>query len=223
MSAAAIPTPVPARTRRGRILIGLALTLGVGSLPFPVWDDEFADTAHLIGNEAIYWALVAATLFYVVRIERRPLASIGLRRVGWRDVGAALVTAVATIGALAALFLVVFPYFGASEEGNLAQLASAPPWWLAISVLRAGVSEEVLFRGYPIERLLEWSGSRALAILLPLGLFALAHVGPWGWLHLAVAGVGGALLSALYLWRRNLWANILAHCVIDAIAMLGNG
>jgi membrane protease YdiL (CAAX protease family) len=159
----------------------------------------------------------------VLRIERRPLASIGLRRCGWRDLGAALAIAVATIGALAALFLLVFPWLGVGESSNLQQLASAPPWWLALSVLRAGVSEEVLFRGYPIERLLEWSGSRALALLLPLGLFALAHVGPWGWLHLVVAGVGGALLSALYLWRRNLWANIAAHCLIDAVAMLGNG
>jgi membrane protease YdiL (CAAX protease family) len=223
MRAESIGTLAPARADRVRTLLGLGLTLGLGSLPYPVWDDEFADTAHLLGNEAIYWTLVVATLFYVLRIERRPLASIGLRRFGWRDAGAALAIAVATIGALAALFLVVFPWLGVGEAQNLSQLASAPPWWLAISVLRAGVSEEVLFRGYPIERLLEWSGSRTLAFLLPLGLFALAHVGPWGWLHLAVAGVGGALLSLLYLWRRNLWANIFAHCLIDAMAMFGNG
>lgn len=218
-----IGTLAATRAERLRTLLGLGLTLGLGSLPYPVWDDEFADSAHLLGNEAIYWTLVAATLLYVVRIERRPLASIGLRRFGWRDAAAALAIAAATIGALAALFLVVFPWLGVGEAQNLAQLAGAPPWWLAISVLRAGVSEEVLFRGYPIERLLEWSGSRTLALLLPLGLFALAHVGPWGWLHLAVAGVGGALLSLLYFWRRNLYANVFAHCVIDAIAVLGNG
>jgi membrane protease YdiL (CAAX protease family) len=90
--------------------------------------------------------------------------------------------------------------------------------WLAISVVRAGVSEEVLFRGYPIERLRELSGSRALASLLPLLLFPLAHVGPWGWAHMLVAGIGGAALTLLYLWRRNVWANILAHCIVDGVA-----
>ena len=69
-------------TARQKILalVGLALTLGLGSLPYPVWDDEFADTAHLVFNEVIYWTLVVATLVYVIVVERRPLASIGLRR-----------------------------------------------------------------------------------------------------------------------------------------------
>jgi membrane protease YdiL (CAAX protease family) len=91
----------------------------------------------------------------------------------------------------------------------------------SISVLRAGVSEEVLFRGYPIERLQEWSGSRALAAIVPLIAFTLAHVGPWGWSHLLVAAFGGAMLTVLYLWRRNLWASMLAHCLIDGVAVLG--
>jgi len=90
---------------------------------------------------------------------------------------------------------------------------------LAISVVRAGVSEEVLFRGYPIERLLSLTGSRGVAALLPLALFALAHVGSWGWAHLIVAAFGGAMLTWLYFWKRNLWVNIVAHIVVDGVAL----
>jgi membrane protease YdiL (CAAX protease family) len=102
----------------------------------------------------------------------------------------------------------------------MGKLLSTPGWWLVISVVRAGVSEEVLFRGYPIERLQELTGSRTLAALLPLVLFALAHVGPWGWAHMLVGGIGGALLTLLYMWRRNLWANILAHCIVYGVAVI---
>ncbi len=199
---------------------GLLLTLGLGSLPYPIWDNEFADTAHLLGNEAIYWTLVAATFAYVVRVERRPLASIGLRMPTWRDAAIGFVFTVAVVAGLAALYLVVLPALGLGETQAIDQLAATPSWWLAISVARAGVSEEVLFRGYPIERLLKLTRNRAIAILLPLALFALAHVGPWGWTHLLVAAFGGAMFTGLYLWRRNLWINIAAHILVDGIGML---
>ena len=184
-------------------LVGLVLTLVLGSLPYPVWDDEFADTAHLVCNEIIYWTLVAVTLGYVVFVERRPLASIGFRRVGIVDGLCGVGMAIATVAGLAVLYFVVLPALGMSETQQVDKLTGAPGWWLAMSVIRAGVSEEVLFRGYPIERLQEWSGSRAFAAGLPLIVFAFAHVGPWGWTHLLIAAFGGAMLTALYLWRRH--------------------
>lgn len=224
MNSTSLPAPsagLTASSRRGRqILLGLILTLVLGSLPYPVWIDEFANTAHLILNELIYWALVAATLAYVVKVERRPLASIGLHWPTLRDALAACAVAVATIAGLAVLYLVVFPALHFDETQQVDKLTSAPSWWLALSVVRAGVSEEVLFRGYPIERLQEWNGSRAFAVSVPLIAFTLAHVGPWGWSHLLVAAFGGAMLTMLYLWRRNLWASMLAHCLIDGVAVL---
>jgi membrane protease YdiL (CAAX protease family) len=194
--------------------------LGVGSLPFPVWDDELRDVPHMLGNEAIYWLLVAATLAYVVLIEKRALSSIGWRKPKIADVLIGLAFAVAIVVGLAALYLAVFPALHLDETQALDALSAAPTWWLAISVVRAGVSEEVLFRGYPIERLKELTGSNAIAVVLPLVLFSLAHVGPWGWTHLIVAGFGGAMFTVLYMWRRNLWVNIVAHVLVDAVGML---
>jgi membrane protease YdiL (CAAX protease family) len=206
--------------RTAQILFGLVLTLVLGSLPYPVWDDELADVAHMLVNELIYWSLVAATLVYVLKIERLPLASIGLCRPRFLDGLAALAIAVATIGGLAALYFVVFPALQINEDQQISKLVSAPPWWLAISVVRAGASEEILFRGYPIERLQELTGSKAVASILPLIAFTLAHVGPWGWSHVVVAAFGGAMLTLLYMWRRNLWASMVAHCLIDGVAVL---
>lgn len=205
---------------RSKTVVGLLLTLGVGSLPFPLWDDEFKDVPHMLGNEAIYWLLVVATLAFVVLIEKRPLASIGWRKPRIVDMLIGFVFAVLTIAGLAALYLVVLPALHLDETQSLNTLTAAPPWWLAISVVRAGVSEEVLFRGYPIERLKELTGSNAIAVILPLVLFALAHVGPWGWTHLIVAGFGGAMFTVLYVWRRNLWVNIVAHVLVDAVGVI---
>lgn len=200
-------------------ILGLVLTLGVGSLPFPAWDNELKDVAHMLGNEAIYWALVGATLAYVVFVEKRALSSIGLRRPPIRDLLLGSAFAAAIIAGLAVLCLLVLPALHLGEDQAVGALTAAPAWWLAISVVRAGVSEEVLFRGYPIERLLSLTGSRGVAALLPLALFALAHVGSWGWTHIIVAAFGGAMLTWLYFWKRNLWVNIVAHIVVDGVAL----
>lgn len=208
------------KKRTIQIVVGLVLTLVVGSLPFPVWDHELADVPHMVFNEAIYWALVAAALAYVVFVEKLPLASIGLRKANLRDWSVGLGFAIAVVAGLAALYFVVFPMFGISEDESINTLMSTPGWWLAISVIRAGVSEEILFRGYPIERLQELTGNRIVAVALPLIAFSFAHVGPWGWAHLVVAGFGGAMFTWLYLWRRNLWVNIAAHCLVDAVGVL---
>jgi uncharacterized protein len=225
---AAHMTPPPANTIAhavpgvpvAKTLVGLVLCLGLGSLPFPAWDNEFVDVGHLVGNEAIYWALAVQVLVYVRVVEDRSLASIGLRRPAWRDLLAAIGFALAILAGMAALFVVVLPALRIALPAALEPLTAAPSWWLSVSVVRAGVSEEILFRGYPIERLQAWTGSRVVAAVVPLTAFALAHVGPWGWGHLVVAAFGDAMLTWLYLWRRNLWASILAHCLIDGAAVV---
>jgi uncharacterized protein len=79
---------------------------------------------------------------------------------------------------------------------------------------------EVLFRGYAVERLEELTGNLNLAAISSCAVFAFAHVGPWGWAHLLIAGFGGGVLTALYLWRRNLWVNIIAHFIVDGAVVL---
>jgi len=207
------------RPRVARALAGLALALLAGSLPYPVWIDESGGPLHLLAVESVYGALVAAMLAHVRFVERRPWNSIGLCRLRARDAAVAALFAALVIAGLAAIYLVVFPALGIGNGEAVDRLRAQPAWWLALSVIRAGVAEEILFRGYPIERLQELTGSRWLAAGLPLIPFVLAHVGPWGWSHVFVAAFGGAMLTWLYLLRRNLLASILAHCIVDAVAV----
>jgi membrane protease YdiL (CAAX protease family) len=45
-------------------------------------------------------------------------------------------------------------------------------------------------------------------------------LGVWGWGHLLIGGFAGVILTLLYIWRRNLWVNMIAHFVPDAIGLL---
>jgi membrane protease YdiL (CAAX protease family) len=85
-----------------------------------------------------------------------------------------------------------------------------------LTVARAGLAEEVFYRGYAIERLEALLPNRWLAALIPLLCFTAFHYRQ-GLAGVFVALVLGAILTALYLWKRNLIANIIAHFLVDFI------
>ena len=119
------------------------------------------------------------------------------------------------------IYNIVFPLLHLRMNvGEMQTLMATPFWYRFFLVTRAAVAEETLFRGYPIERLDELTGRRWPAAVISWAAFTIAHLGTWGWTQLIVAGFGGILLTGLYLWRGNLWANIIAHWIADGAGFL---
>ena len=96
---------------------------------------------------------------------------------------------------------------------------------LALAVLLswtlAAFGEELVWRGYLLNRLAEALGSArwswALSIVVTSVAFGLAHFDQ-GRTGIVENMIDGALLCAVYLASgRNLWAPILAHGVTDTI------
>ena len=56
--------------------------------------------------------------------------------------------------------------------------------------------------------------------LVTCALFTLAHLTGWGWEQTLIAGAAGIVLTLLYLWRRDLIANMIAHWITDAVPFL---
>lgn len=184
---------------------------------------------HLLGpelgpdwsREILWWVLTSGLCAYVLLAEHRPLSSIGLRRPRVLDLVLAVVTGVLMVGGIVTIYNVVFPLLHLQINMKVAGMLMRTPFWYRVMlVTRAAVAEEMLFRGYPIERLREWRGSRLLAGTVSWAAFTYAHLGSWGAAQLIVAAYGGLLLTVLYLWRRNLWANMIAHWIADGAGFL---
>jgi membrane protease YdiL (CAAX protease family) len=108
----------------------------------------------------------------------------------------------------------------AGLKGNLPALLV----FVAISWTEAAFIEELFFRGYLLNRLMDVAGRERLGITFSLLanaiIFGIAHAyqGPTGVLDTALAGL---ILGLLYLLaRRNLWLPILAHGLIDTVGFL---
>lgn len=171
---------------------------------------------HLVTTWGGCLALLALVLFW----EQRPLSSIGIV---WGNYAAWLIGALVGGAVLAMSALPMYftkAKIPTDSLGGVNRLLATPPWFRVAVVITAGITEEITFRGYPIERLYEFSGSLWLAALIPLAVFTLAHLSMWGWGHLVGVLFGGALLTGLYLWQRDLVACMIAHTVIDMMVLI---
>ncbi|MBI3676554.1 MAG: CPBP family intramembrane metalloprotease [Proteobacteria bacterium] len=207
-------------SRRIIVLFGLTLALILPDLGPTRFLPNVAGFDPAFVHEWFWWGLLAVVLFYVLLVEARPLSSIGFKRPGWGVLWAVPV-GILLVAGIVAIYAVVFPALHLEANVNAGKAIMAQPFWFRfLLVTRAAFMEETLFRGYGIERLDELTGNRWLAGLLTWAAFTLAHLSTWGWAQLIVAGWGGLVLTALYLWRRNLPTNMLAHWITDAAGFL---
>jgi membrane protease YdiL (CAAX protease family) len=150
-------------------------------------------------------------------VQRWKPAELGIRWPGWRDILSSLagvIVAFALSGA--ASRFVVMP-----SSVSLQKLAAVPLELRVLLVLTAAICEEFLYRGFGIEELAFLTGKRWLAALLSLVLFTVSHAGLYGLsAALIIPGLVGAVLTGLYLWRRNLPSCMLMHAIMDAIVVI---
>lgn len=207
----------------GFTALGLLLALGgpllLASPPAQLLYAAAGPGAALAGQLALC-GLVVVVLLILRFGEGAPLSSIGLVRPTIRSIATGLAIGVGVFVALAAI-VIGLSRLGLFDNAKASEVVLDWPLPFRIAVAAAaGVIEETLYRGYAIERMTAITGRRWLAAVLALGGFALAHVPFWGWGGIATPLVGGVFFTALYLWRRDLIACIVAHSTIDLIGIV---
>ena len=169
-------------------------------------------------------ALAALTLFVVwlaLAREGLSLAALGLVPLRWQALAWGALLAVFFVRGFGPAAYAALRAFGARDfTGGLDKLRGLPPWLLVVAVLVGGTSEEVLYRGYAIARLESLTGSLWLAALVPLVVFALAHVPLWGVAPALTTFFAGGVFTLFYLWQRDLAPNMIAHVATDFVGIV---
>jgi membrane protease YdiL (CAAX protease family) len=227
------PTVGPARTERQRqtgaatvntvvTLVGLAIALsafeGVSRVQAAL--DRPDDTLE---EHCWKWVVPLVVASYVLVVEGKRLATIG-----WTAPDAVPFAYYATVGlaAMLATTVILAPIRERMDSADemdqgLAEFATFTHPERLFVAATAGVTEEVPYRGYTIERVAALTGSPLLGAAVSLVAFLWAHVGDrWS--------VGAALqmaqptvvLLALYLWTRSLPVVMAVHAVWDAFGLL---
>ena len=223
-----MPPPLPASATlppraTAYALGGLLFTLVVSLTPLGHWVAPGDALGAMLVRESLWWLYAAAILVWLLRAERLPLRSVGLRLPGWKTLGFGLLGFVALLAVFVVHYAVLIPKLhldpsGAAAERNL--ILATPYWFRVLLVLRAAVVEEILFRGYLISKVRQLTGSTLLALVTSVAAFTLAHLSKWGAVHLIPVSGTGTVLALLYVCRLDLVANMIAHFLTDGMGFL---
>lgn len=104
-------------------------------------------------------------------------------------------------------------------QGNLPKLL----FWLAIGWTAAAFGEEMLARGFLLNRIADTMGRGRIALVLAAfaqaALFGLAHFYQ-GSTGMVATGIAGLVMGIVYLLsKKSLWPVIIAHGLVDTIGL----
>lgn len=209
--------PLSKHKRRGKLfvvtIIGLLIayfpnyinqSLRFFDIPLPVYGPQ----SIILWN----WIAVAALTLYILYVEREKLSSIRLIKPTEKDISWAFYFwGIAMVWFW--LSSMLFPQVDTS--GGTAIITSLALPVVILLVITAAFTEEFLWRGYVIERLGTLTGKIWVGAAISFVIFLIPHIVVFGPEWILYHSIGSVLIYALYLWRRNLWATILLHFLID--------
>ena len=181
-----------------------------------------------VSHIPLYASLAILQLLFVwfVRLGVRAYGRSILDLLGkrWRsslDVGRDFALAAALIAILLGFSKLVQHFLGPSSAKVAFLLPHGPlesVLWLGVAAI-AGISEEIVYRGYLQPQLRALSGNLALAIGLQAIIFAIGHLYQ-GWKPAIITGIYGMAFGILAAWRKSIIPGMIAHSIIDIIGGL---
>ena len=172
----------------------------------------------VLAKELSIFAITGILILLILKGEKLGLDSIGLHSRDWGKSILWGLLGVLIAGVALAILLFIFSKIGISfgQGAEINRYKNVSLWAMFVMVLRAGIVEEICYRGYVIERLKTVSNHWIVYFLFPLVLFGLFHYRQ-GIGGIIISFVAGAILAVLYLKRRDLKANIITHFLVDFI------
>lgn len=162
------------------------------------------------------WLAVGVLAAVIVAVEGRGFASIALKRPSGKD----LEWAATFWGVATGANWILNTLFPPPPSDGLGTLLDIPLPVLVLLILTTATTEEVLYRGYPIERIRELTGRLWPGVAFSAILFVIPHLTFFGPQWLLYNGTNTLLIYILYVWRRNLWACMLLHLLGNALILI---
>ncbi len=175
-----------------------------------------ANEQVLVGN-GLVWLTVLLVLLIVRFGERLPLKSIGWEKISRKWVWAAIGIGIGLMLLSGLIQIIAGAFIQQPESGTLESVTTNLHWWVLLySVISTSFTEEILFRGFILERLISLTRNPWLSAVISMTAFVFAHLGQWNIVHVIIVVIPfGAIMTALYLWKRNLPFVIIIHTLIN--------
>ncbi|MCF2164386.1 CPBP family intramembrane glutamic endopeptidase [Halobacterium salinarum] len=204
------------------VLGGLALSFG-GFEAVSRLQDRLGRPSDGLEPHVWKWLVPAAVAGYVLAVEGRPLSSIGWTVAGPLPFAYHTAVGLAAMLGSALLFSPLWEALGTADamRDGMAAFTDRSVAERLVVAGTAGVTEEVPYRGYAVERVTALTGSPLLAAAVSLVAFLAAHVGEhWSRAAAVQMAQPTVVLLALYLWTHSLPVVMAVHALNDAVGLL---
>jgi membrane protease YdiL (CAAX protease family) len=194
----------PLRRNAAGIVIVLLLWVPIGP-----YVELAGKSVGLVGmwEKAAWYILLLLVIILVTRLfDRKPLIWAGIGTHRW--MGRELLQGTALGGAMATLVWLPFLLSGGADAGTPGSNFLVQTGYLVMSA----AGEEILFRGYLFQRMVEIAGPLVATVLLS-ALFAFAHLANPEMTTFSGVNIflGGIFFSLCYLRTGSLWLPFAAH------------
>jgi membrane protease YdiL (CAAX protease family) len=219
--------PNRAAVRGGVVLAILLLTLFVlfGGLGIRyVFGFRQVTASYLYVTRLVIWLLLLAVWQYSVRVERQPLLIWPEKKYSfWGYLLSLVAITTAVWVGLIVVGMVILVVFHRAESSQLftdtVRVFKTSPLLAIFTALTAGVTEELICRGYLLPRLNILLKSPLWAIVVSTLIFSLAHLGYGTIINVAVPVIIGLALAFYYWQYRNIKVVIIFHVCWDLMVI----
>lgn len=177
----------------------------------------------MYGSRLFVWSEVLLLYFYAHRVEKNDLLI-------WKDKTHGFLFYLASVIVLYIIVLVCMRisyipyYYGWREKSrviyNMLRFLKQNPPLMLFSAITAGITEEIICRGYMLPRIEMLVKNKYLPVLLSALIFAGNHFAYFSLYELIFAFLFGVVFAVHYQRFRNLKVLMVTHAMVDLIAFL---
>jgi membrane protease YdiL (CAAX protease family) len=184
-------------------------------------------------DDLLKWLMTGVLLAFVLFVEGESLASVGVSRPspvplpgGVDGLAGVLLWWLGGVVATIVLSTVAYNLYRhhglRTQDEFAAEQAARPLPAFLFTAVTAGVTESVLYQGYPIERLAAASGSLAAAAVASWVAFTAVHYlsGRFSVEATVFTSVPALVVTALYALSGSLYAVVLVHSTVNVLSFL---
>jgi membrane protease YdiL (CAAX protease family) len=183
-----------------------------------------SDEAALFSSRIAIWVALAALFIYVRQIEKQPLLLWQEKKYSIVHYILSVITTLLTVVAVLIVFSIVWTLLGLKKDSNslnkIIDIFRHNHFLVLLTCLTAGITEELVFRGYIMPRLQLLFNKTYLSIIISSVIFGLIHFGYGTALNVIGPFIIGLVFALHYYKYRNIKILIICHFLWDYIVIL---
>jgi membrane protease YdiL (CAAX protease family) len=183
-----------------------------------------SDEAALFSSRIAIWVALAALFIYVRQIEKQPLLLWQEKKYSIGYYILSVITILLLVVAVLIVFSIVWTLLGLKKDSNslnkIIDIFRHNHFLVVLTCLTAGITEELVFRGYMMPRLKLLFNKTYLSIIISSVIFGLIHFGYGTALNVIGPFIIGLVFALHYYKYRNIKILIICHFLWDYVVIL---